>query len=92
MQHDASRKHRRLFDQLIEWASNPQPIPPSDVDKFLQCVYDGLMVERRGKNAHSEAYIAWGLSQLRQMLEDYNSQAGKAKTRGVAPGTNAPAC
>ena len=72
-QYESSEKHQRLFNRLIAWGQDPQPIPDKDVESFLRHVHLGLMTERRGRPAHSEAYIAWSLSQLRKMLADYNA-------------------
>ncbi len=33
------------------------------------------MAERRRRNAHDQAYIAWGLNQLRQALQRFNTMA-----------------
>ncbi|MCK4601488.1 MAG: gamma-glutamylcyclotransferase [Phycisphaerae bacterium] len=73
-------RHRQLFEELIEWGRDIQPIPKSESEVFLGYAYDGLMSERRGRPAHSEAYIAWSLNQVRTMLEDFN-----ALVRGQAP-------
>jgi len=72
-QYESSEKHQRLFNRLIAWGQDPQPIPDKDIEAFLRHVHSGLMTERRGRPAHSEAYIAWSLSQVRKMLADYNA-------------------
>ncbi len=69
-----SRRHRERFLDLLEWGCNPKPITEEEADLFLTHVDKGLKVEKRGKPSHSEAYIAWAISELRQMLRDFNRQ------------------
>ena len=38
-------------------------------------IHNGLMSEYRGKPAHSQAYIAWSLHQVRTMLQEFNALA-----------------
>jgi len=71
-QWESSPRHRRLFEKLTEWGTCPTPIPEEGIERFLKTVRDGLMTERRGKPAHSEAYIMWAVSQLRRMLDRFN--------------------
>jgi hypothetical protein len=94
-QYAQSRKHRRLFNDLIAWAAEPEPIAAADVERFLGAVCEGLMTEKRGKPAHSEAYIAWAASELREMIDRYNAmqkaarpvEAGPQDDPGDRPGT-----
>jgi hypothetical protein len=72
MQYKTSQKHRDYLESLLEWGAEPTPLAPEEREVFLAGVYEGLMVERRGKPAHSEAYIAWAMSELRQALEGFN--------------------
>jgi gamma-glutamylcyclotransferase (GGCT)/AIG2-like uncharacterized protein YtfP len=69
-----SKKHRDLFEMLMEWGQNPEPIPDRDVEKFLEQVTEGLQGEKRGKPAHSRAYIAWSASQLEELIRRFNTQ------------------
>jgi hypothetical protein len=64
--------HRERFEDLLEWGCNPSPISEDEAEVFLTNVDKGLKVEKRGKPSHSEAYIAWAISELRQMLRDFN--------------------
>ncbi len=77
-QYAESSPHHKLFDQLIAWGQDPQPISEQDIETFLGNIYDGLMNERRGRPAHSEAYIAWAVGQLRHYLRRFNTIAAKA--------------
>ncbi len=76
-QYAQSSPHRKLFNRLIAWGQDPQVIDEHDIETFLGNIYNGLMNERRGKPAHSEAYIAWAIGQLRQYLRRFNEIAGK---------------
>ena len=72
-QYESSARHRKLFDQLLAWGADPDPLSAAEIDSFLGAVADGLNTERRGKRAHSGAYIAWALAQLRKMLRAFNA-------------------
>jgi len=72
-QYRNSRKHRDLFESLLEWGADPQPLRRPETAEFLAHVKKGLMTERFGKPAHTKAYIAWSLQQLRQILGDFNN-------------------
>jgi len=87
-QYEQSPAHRRRFEQLIEWGANPQPISEKDIEKVLGYIHEGLMTERRSKPAHSEAYIAWAISEIRTMLTDFNRMLTEQPT---ADKSNAPA-
>ena len=76
-QYQTSEKHRERFEQLIAWGTNTEPITKSEITSFLSDIYKGLMSERRGRPAHSEAYIAWSLNQLRSRLEHFNTMVSK---------------
>ena len=71
---ETHKRHRDLFEALLQWGQNPSAISRGDIDRFLSYVQDGLMSERRGKPAHNQAYIAWSTSQLSDMLRRFNSQ------------------
>jgi len=63
---------RRLTDELLNWARDVQPLSWEDIDAFLGLVRQGLITEKRGKPAHSGAYISWSIDQLRKTLIDFN--------------------
>ncbi|MDY6912923.1 MAG: gamma-glutamylcyclotransferase family protein [Planctomycetota bacterium] len=71
-QYHSSRRHRKLFEELMQWGANPQQLDEGEIDEFLNHCHEGLMTERRGKPAHGGAYIAWALSQLRTGLDAFN--------------------
>jgi len=84
-QYSSSRKHRERFEQLLQWGQDAKAISQAAQEQFLAHIYSGLMTERRGKPAHSEAYIAWSLSQLRAMIKKFNELAGTEKHRQKSP-------
>jgi len=71
-QWETSRRHRKRFEDLLAWGRNASPIDKTDIAEFLSRVEEGLMTERRGKPAHSQAYIQWAISQLSEMLLRFN--------------------
>lgn len=81
-QYKTNPRHRQRFEDLLVWGANPEPICRTDATKFLTDIYDGLMTERRGRPAHSEAYIAWSLDQLHLMLERFNSLVSEQPGQG----------
>ena len=74
-QYTTSPRHRALYEELMEWAANPRPISEPEITAFLGHIYDGLLTEKRGKPAHSEAYIGWAMQHLRKMIETFNTMA-----------------
>ena len=78
-QYKTSPKHRKRFEDLIAWGASPEPIGDDEIENFLSDVYDGLMTERRGKPAHTEAYIAWAINEVRKMLKQFNDLVSSAK-------------
>ncbi|HUU58899.1 MAG TPA: gamma-glutamylcyclotransferase family protein [Phycisphaerae bacterium] len=81
-QYETSPRHRRLFDRLLAWGESPAPVGQRHIEAFLRHVHRGLMSERRGRPAHSEAYIAWSLARLRRMLLDFNALFDAAPPAG----------
>jgi gamma-glutamylcyclotransferase (GGCT)/AIG2-like uncharacterized protein YtfP len=77
MQWKRSQKHRETFEQLRDWGNTPEPIEPAAITRFLSHVEDGLMSERRGRPAHSRAYIAWSISLLEESLRYFNMRVGQ---------------
>jgi hypothetical protein len=77
-QYNSSRRHRERLDALLAWGAKPSPLTKEEMEVFLASVYEGLMVERRGKPAHSEAYIAWAMAELREALAAFNRRLAGA--------------
>jgi hypothetical protein len=72
-QHNSNQAYRKRFRKLLDWGETPQPLSENEIEAFLAPVYRGLITERRGKPAHSEAYIAWAVNQVREMLYNFNT-------------------
>jgi hypothetical protein len=66
-------KLAKLMDALLVWARAPMPLLEEEAELFLESVYNGLMTEKRGKPAHTGAYIAWCINQLRLRLKHFNA-------------------
>jgi hypothetical protein len=85
-QWENSPRHREVFEHLVEWGKSPSPIGDLDIDDFLANVEAGLLSERRGKPAHSRAYIAWSITQLEAVLRKFNRQTSETASSAVEPG------
>ncbi|MCE5324790.1 MAG: gamma-glutamylcyclotransferase [Planctomycetaceae bacterium] len=77
-QYTTSRRHRRIHDELTQWARQPTPLAASEINLFIQAVQEGLMTEKRGKPAHTTAYIAWACTRLRETLKEFNAAVQRA--------------
>jgi len=73
-QYTDSPRHRRLFERLRAWGARPRPLRDSEIAGFLRHVRAGLLTERRGRPAHTEAYIRWACAELDRMLRDFNQR------------------
>lgn len=72
-QHESDPQLRELFEALLRWGRCATPLGKSEVEEFLEAVYEGLVREKRRRPAHSLAYIAYCLSQLRTALQEFNA-------------------
>ncbi|MGB2820315.1 MAG: gamma-glutamylcyclotransferase family protein [Phycisphaerae bacterium] len=72
-QYESSARHRRCFEQLLAWGAEPRALGDEETGGFLDAVRKGLCTERRGKAAHSGAYIAWAVDQLQAVLASFNA-------------------
>ena len=77
---------RRLAEDLRSWARQVQPLSSVEIETFTAAIYDGLTTEKRGKPAHSGAYISWSINQLRKLLTEFNEMlAGRGPEPREAP-------
>ena len=88
-QYQRSGRNRAVFHELMEWGNSADSLGDADIDSFLSAVDDGLATERFGKPAHSGAYIAWAIEQLRSMLKRFNMLVGRKKLEKAAGGSTA---
>jgi gamma-glutamylcyclotransferase (GGCT)/AIG2-like uncharacterized protein YtfP len=77
-QYQASPEHREVYAQLLDWGRSPQPLAEADIETFLEHIHSGLRAEKKGKAAHTHAYIAWALAQLRATLRNFNHKLSAA--------------
>ncbi len=82
-QWDNSPRHRETFEALVEWGKEPTAISDTELDNFLSHVHAGLVTERRGKPAHSPAYIAWSVAQLEDIIRRFNTRIMARPARDV---------
>jgi len=87
-QYEESGKHRRRFERLRAWGAEPEALREAEIAGFLDAVREGLNTERRGKPAHSGAYIAWAVDQLQAMLRRFNTLVSRSprRAKGKRPG------
>jgi len=71
-QYDNNPAYRRRFEKLLDWGARPTSLEDDEIESFLDPVFRGLNTERRGKPAHSGAYIFWAINQIREMLQAFN--------------------
>lgn len=86
-QYQSSPRHRRAYQDLMAWSIRCDPIAAEDIDFFLRHVHEGLLVERRRRPAHSQAYISSSIDELRKMLASFNAlpRTAAQKTPPVKP-------
>jgi hypothetical protein len=72
-QHRSKASMRQLFERLAAWGTSASPLGSSEIEEFLCGVYEGLLREYRSRPAHSPAYVAWSLAQLRAGLDAFNN-------------------
>ncbi|UCD49622.1 MAG: gamma-glutamylcyclotransferase [Phycisphaerales bacterium] len=72
---------RRQYQALKRWASEPTPITPQTIGRFMNTVQMGLMNERRRQPAHQLHYIEWALSAIAAQFQMFNQQI--KRTAGI---------
>ncbi len=76
-----SSKHRKEYRELKNWASDPTPIAPQTITRFLKVVKEGLMNERHNRPAHKLHYIEWALSAVDIQLRMFNQRLANTSLR-----------
>lgn len=71
---------RELFEELMRWGLNVEPLEKAEIEQFLSGVYEGLMQEHRGRPVHNHAYIAYCISDLRAGLKKFNKIVHRKST------------
>lgn len=79
-QYQSNPALRELFEELLRWGQNVEPLGAEEIEQFLSGARDGLMHERRGQPVHNRAYINYCLSNLRATLKKFNELARQKST------------
>jgi gamma-glutamylcyclotransferase (GGCT)/AIG2-like uncharacterized protein YtfP len=66
------------YEELKDWAMNPQVIDPKTLRKFIDTIHDGLMQEAHYQPYHKLHYIDWALGAIEMQIELFNQQVHKA--------------
>lgn len=77
----SSKKLRREYEQLKEWAAEPTGIRAQTISRFVKTVRQGLMNEAHRRPAHKLHYINWALSAVDVQLRMFNQQLEKTDRR-----------
>jgi gamma-glutamylcyclotransferase (GGCT)/AIG2-like uncharacterized protein YtfP len=64
----------RDYQELKEWAVKPTEIGRHTIRRFLDVIWQGLMIERHRRPAHNLHYIDWALSAVETQLVHFNEQ------------------
>jgi len=70
-----------MFESIDRWCDAPEPIDPHEVTAFLDAVAAGLAIERRGRPAHSPAYLNRATAELAESLKQFNISVGLSADR-----------
>jgi gamma-glutamylcyclotransferase (GGCT)/AIG2-like uncharacterized protein YtfP len=70
----SSRKLRREYEELKQWAAEPTQISSQTISRFLKTVRHGLMNEGHHRPAHKLHYIDWVLNTISVQLRTFNEQ------------------
>jgi hypothetical protein len=62
------------YQQLKEWANRPTPVGGRTIDRLLDTVRRGLMIERHHQPVHSLHYIEWAVHAIDAQLQAFNRQ------------------
>jgi hypothetical protein len=76
----SSKKIQQQYEELKQWAAEPQEISPQTISRFTKNVRDGLMNERHYRPVHKLHYIDWAVNAIDVQLRMFNQQLKKSKT------------
>jgi hypothetical protein len=76
----SSKRLRRQYHDLKEWANNPTEISRRTRGRFLDAIQKGLMNETHHRPAHRLHYIDWALGAVDVQLRLFNKQL---KIKGI---------
>ncbi|MBN1818053.1 MAG: gamma-glutamylcyclotransferase [Sedimentisphaerales bacterium] len=69
-----SRRLRKQYEQIKEWADNPEPLSRRTRGRFLDAIKKGLMNEGHHRPAHKLHYIDWALGAIDIQLRLFNKE------------------
>lgn len=69
-----SRTLQREYQELTEWAQQPEPISTRTKRQFLDTIRDGLMHEAHHRPYHKQHYIEWALDAIDLQIRMFNKQ------------------
>lgn len=64
----------RRYEELKEWAHKPSEISGRTIQRFLDTVHRGLMIERHNQPVHRLHYIDYAVSAIEAQLKQFNEQ------------------
>jgi len=70
----SSKKLRREYEELKQWAAEPTQLQSHTISRFLKTVRHGLMNEGHHRPAHKLHYIDWVLNTISVQLRTFNEQ------------------
>ena len=73
-------KLQQQYEQLKQWAAEPEELSRQTISRFVKTVQQGLMNERHHRPAHKLHYIDWALSAIDVQLRTFNKHLRKSLT------------
>jgi hypothetical protein len=80
----ASQRLRGEYEELKEWAANPEPISRRTKGRFLDAIREGLMQEAHHKPYHKAHYIDWALGAIDMQIRLFNKKFEEGKPKPAA--------
>jgi hypothetical protein len=71
------RRNKKLqyeYEELKNWAKKPTPISPQTIQRFIDTIKEGLMIEANHSPAHHLHYIDWAINEADIQLGIFNQQ------------------
>ena len=73
-------KLQQQYEQLKQWAAEPEELSRQTISRFVKTVQQGLMNEGHHRPAHKLHYIDWALSAIDVQLRMFNKHLRKSLT------------
>lgn len=75
----STQRLRNEYEELKQWAANPNPIARTTKGRFLDAIYDGLMHEAHNKPYHKRHYIDWAIGAIDLQIRLFNQRIEKGE-------------